>query len=54
LFHVTILCILNKTKKSICIIFNEEFIYSNLNPKKAVDELKKTLKDKSTTPNYLD
>ena len=38
-------------------ISDHEFKYiydSNLNPKKAVDELKKALKDKSTTPNYLD
>ena len=38
-------------------ISDHEFKYiydSNLNPKKAVDELKKALKRKSTTPNYLD
>ena len=38
-------------------ISDHEFKYiydSNLNPKKAVDELKKALKDKSTSPNYID
>ena len=38
-------------------ISNHEFKYiydSNLNPKKAVDELKKALENKSTSPNYLD
>ena len=38
-------------------ISDHEFKYiydSNLNPKKAVDELKKALNGKSTTPNYLD
>ena len=45
-------CIYDKNE-----ISDHEFKYiydSNLNPKKAVDELKKALKNKSTSFNYLD